>query len=326
MVVGMGDGTDTHARLAHMPVAFFASVMGLSGLALSWQKAEHVLGWSTALPMLLGGLAAGVFVILTVAYAAKALVHPDAVMDEYHHPVRLHFIPTFSISQILLAIIAREQWQALAAPLFMLGAGLHIVFTITVLHNWVNRDHYQPAHLNPAWFIPIVGNVLVPIAGVPLGYIELSWFFFSIGIVFWLVLFAIIINRVLFHNPLPERLAPTMFILIAPPAVGFLSYVTLTGEIDGAARILYHFALFMTVFLATQMPRLMRARFFLSWWAYSFPLAAVTIASWVMADKTGAPGFVIIASVLLAAVTLVVTGLFVRTLVAVARHEICQPE
>ena len=37
--------------------------------------------------------------------------------------------------------------------------------------------------------------------------------------------------------PLPERLLPTVFILIAPPAVGFIAYVRLTGGVDVFAQI-----------------------------------------------------------------------------------------
>ena len=101
--------------------------------------------------------------------------------------------------------------------------------------------------MNPSWFIPIVGNILVPIAGVPLGYTDISWFFFSIGIVFWPVLLTIIFYRIIFHPALPGKLIPTFFILIAPPAVGFLSYMKLTGEMDNFARILYFSGLFFTL-------------------------------------------------------------------------------
>lgn len=313
-------------RLAHMPVAFFAIVMGLCGLTLSWAKVAHVTGFGSGVSSVLALVSAAVFVALAVFYGAKAVLYRAYVLEEYNHPVRLHFIPTISISLILLSIVALEALPAVAEPLFVVGAGSHIALTILVLHNWFNREHFQTVHLNPAWFIPIVGNVLVPLAGVKLGYVEVSWFFYAVGIVFWVVLFAIITNRVLFHNPLPERLAPTMFILVAPPAVGFLSYVQLTGEIDAAARILYYFALFMTLFLATQVPRLIRARFFLSWWAYSFPLAAITVASWAMAERVGGAGFEFIAGALLGAVTLVVVALGVRTAMAIAAGEICQPE
>lgn len=313
-------------RLSHLPVAFFSSVMGLSGLTLAWMKAEHVLGIVTPVPALLGATAAVVFVLVAVAYVAKIALHREAVVEEYHHPVKLHFLPTVSISLILLSIIALVQLPAAALPLFAFGVALHFALTLTVLHNWFNKEHFQTAHLNPAWFIPIVGNVLVPLIGVPLGFIELSWFFFSIGIVFWVVLFAIIVNRVLFHNPLPERLSPTLFILIAPPAVGFLSYVKLGGEVDAFARVLYYFALFLTIFLGTQLPRLMRSRFFLSWWAYSFPLAAITVATFEISAKLGDRVLHGAGVFLLGAVTLAVAGLVARTLVAVRRHEICLPE
>lgn len=308
------------SRLEHLPISFFASMMGLSGLALAWQKGVHVLHIASEwVPLVIAAAAALVFLTLLGLYGAKVALHPSHVVGEYRHPVKLHFFPAVSISLLLLSILALNMWPAMAMPLFAVGASLHLVLMLLVLNSWFNHDHFQTVHLNPAWFIPAVGNVLVPLSGVALGYVELSWFFFAIGIMFWIVLFTIIINRVLFHNPLPERLAPTLFILIAPPAVGFLSYVRLTGNVDAAAHILYYFALFMTLFLITQVPRLMRAAFFLSWWAYSFPLAAVTIASLTMYEKIGGTAFFVISAVLLGIVTTVVTALVVRTLVAIGR-------
>lgn len=234
------EGLETDSRLANLPVAFFAAVMGLSGVTLAWLKGHHVLDLGNAwIPTTFAVAAAGSFVALLGLYAAKLLLHRSHVADEYRHPVRLHFVPTISISTILLSIVALGVWPAAALPLFFIGVPLHLALTFLVLDSWFNRSHFQPAHLNPAWFIPIVGNVLVPLSGVPLGYVELSWFFFAIGIVFWLVLFVIITNRVLFHSSIPERLAPTLFIYIAPPAVAFLSYVKLTGEIDATARVLF---------------------------------------------------------------------------------------
>ncbi len=75
----------------------------------------------------------------------------------------------------------------------------------------------------------------------------------------------IIFNRIIFHMPLPVKLLPTLFILIAPPAVGFLSYINLTGELDAFAHVLYNFALFLTILLLSQLPRFARLPFFISW-------------------------------------------------------------
>jgi tellurite resistance protein len=108
--------------------------------------------------------------------------------------------------------------------------------------------------------------------------------------------------------------------------VGFVSYVALTGSVDAFARVLYFTALFLTLLLASNALRFLRARFFLSAWAYSFPLAAVTIASLLMAHRAGTAAYAWIASALLAVLTVVVAALVVRTALAVVRGEICVEE
>ena len=78
------------------------------------------------------------------------------------------------------------------------------------------------------------------------------------------------------------RLTPTLFILLAPPSVGFIAYLQLIGSLDAFARILYYTALFLSLLLASNALRFLRIPFFISAWAYSFPLAALTIATLVM--------------------------------------------
>ena len=315
-----------NSRLRHFPVSFFSVVMGLSGLAIAWQKTEAVLGINLHIDYLLAAMAGLTFIVLAAIYTNKILTHRDAVLAELKHPIKLNFFPAISISMILLSIVTFHLNQSLAQGLWMVGSGLHLGLMLYVLHVWINHEHFEVHHLNPAWFIPAVGNVLVPITGSSLGYQEISWFFFSIGMLFWLILLVIIFNRILFHNPLPARLAPTLFILIAPPAVGFIAYVKLTHSVDGFARVLYYNGLFFTLLLLTQIPKFMKLPFFLSWWAYSFPLAAVTISSWVMYEHTGAAAIKLIALVLLALLSFLVVVLIYRTFLSVKADKICVPE
>jgi tellurite resistance protein len=118
--------------------------------------------------------------------------------------------------------------------------------------------------MNPAWFIPAVGNILVPIVGIIHAPAEISWFFYSIGFFFWIILLIIFFNRIIFHSPLPEKLLPTLFILIAPPAVGFVSLVKLTGEVGDFSKILYYFGLFLTLLLMFQFNIFKKIKFYLS--------------------------------------------------------------
>lgn len=314
------------SRLAHFPISWFATVMGLSGLTIAWEKAEALFKISFSVSPYLVILTATLFVALLGIYGLKLMRYRAAVVKELHHPIKLSFFPTISISLILLSIATLHAAHGLSLVLWMVGTALHLLFTLYVLNAWINHEHFQIQHMNPAWFIPIVGNILVPIAGVAHGYTEISWFFYSIGLVFWLVLMTIIFYRVIFHAPLPGKLVPTFFILIAPPAVGFLSYMKLAGELDSLARILYYFGLFLTLFLFTQVQRFARLKFFLSWWAYSFPLAAITLASMLMYQTLATPFYKGLSLVLLTILSVVLVLLLGRTLLAVARREICLDE
>lgn len=311
-------------RLVNFPVSFFSSVMGLAGLTIAWQRAERLFGVNVSVWLL--ALTIGVFLVLAGFYAAKWLRHPQAVAKEFQHPVRLNFFPTLSISLLLLSVAFLPHSTTLSLYLWVGGASLHLLFTLVVMSIWIHHTKFEITHINPAWFIPVVGNIIVPIAGTAHGFVEISWFFFSIGLVFWLVLLTLVFYRVIFHAPLPQRLVPTLFILIAPPAVGFISYAELTSSLDPFARVLYYVALFLTLLLATQVRLFARLKFALSWWAYSFPLAAMTLATLRMQRMSGVEGFVDIGQVLLAALTLIIAGLAALTVRAIFRREICVEE
>jgi len=314
-------------RLQHFPIALVAMVMGLGGLTLSWQKAAHTLGLSPLVSQILLIITACVLLMITSIYLLKVIRFSQAVMDEFNHPIKISFFPAFSISLLLIATATLELSSALSRYLWIFGAVLHLLLTLHVMTQWIHHSRFQVQHSTPAWFIPVVGNIIIPIAGVQHGYTEASWFFFSIGLLYWLVLKTLIFNRILFHDPLPEKMLPTLFILIAPPAVGFISYLQLNqGVLDAFARILYYAAMFITLLLFTQLPRFSRIRFFISWWAYSFPLAAFSIASQIMFLKTGSDFFLLLSWLSLIVVTFVVCLLLLKTLRAITSGALFQPD
>ncbi|MGD8913985.1 MAG: SLAC1 anion channel family protein [Candidatus Thiodiazotropha sp.] len=313
-------------RLENFPISFFAMIMGLSGLTISWEKAAALfqLGLSPATGLL--WLTSAVFIVLATLYATKVVRYQSQVVAELRHPVKLNFFPAISISLLLLSVAWIPMHEGLSEILWMTGASLHLMFTLYVVNIWIHHDHFEVHHMNPAWFIPAVGNVLVPVAGTHYGYMEISWFFFSVGMLFWVILLTIIFNRILFHNPIDERLMPTMFILIAPPAVGFISYMKLTGDLDSFARFLYFSGLFLTLLLLTQAKRFIKLQFFLSWWAYSFPSAAITIATLLMYEKTGLTAYRYLGMLFLTLLSMVLLVLIVKTAKAVMQHKICVSE
>ena len=195
------------------------------------------------------------------------------------------------------------------------------------MNQWIHHARWQVNHTTPAWFIPIVGNIIAPIGGVALGFQEVSWFFFSIGILYWIVLKVLVFNRIIFHDPLPEKLLPTLFIMVAPPAVGFIAYLRLNqGEIDHFAHVLYYAALFLVLLLVTQIHRFSRLPFFVSWWAYSFPLAGFTIASLLMFQQSQTLFFNTLSHLMLSVISVLLTILIFKTLQAAKSGDLFRPD
>jgi tellurite resistance protein len=320
------DDTQQSLRIAHMPISIFAIGMGLLGLALAWHKAHEVVAFPAIVGKVLRGFATSVVIILIIAYIRKIVAFPMAVRDEIAHPIRINFFAAISISILLLAISWAPSMPIVASVVWGIGAILHLFITLSVMSSWIYRSHYEIKHANPSWFMPIVGNILIPILGVKIAPLELSWFFFSVGIVFWVVLLTIVLNRIFFYEPMQERLIPTIVILIAPPSIGFIAWVNLIGHLDAFAHILYHIALFFALLLICHTRRFMRTAFSIAAWAYSFPFASFTIATFQMAKLSKSIVFAWLGQILLFMVSCIVAILTVRTLMAIKRKEICKPE
>lgn len=317
----------THSKLEHMPVSLFATVMGLAGLAIASEQASALWGWGPALGHALTTVSLLVYLFVAGFYGLKLMRYPAAVTQEFNHPIRLSFFPASSIGLILLAVSFLPMAPNVSLYFWAIGGAGQLLFTLIILSNWMHHDRFQIQHSNPAWFIPIVGNILVPIAGVPLGYSEVSWFFFSIGLLMWLPLLAVLLNRFFFHPMMPAKLLPTLFIMIAPPAVGFLSWLTLHGgQLDDAGRLLYYFALFNTLLMLTQAKYFLAVPFALPWWAYSFPVAAITVATMHMYQLIGGTFYAVLSMVLYAGLVILLFVLVKNTIKAMRAGKVCAPE
>ena len=233
--------------------------------------------------------------------------------QEFRHPVRASFFPTVSVAAIVLLIGVRPSALGLAEALWWAGAVVHLALALALIRRWI-VEAQDEAVLTPAWFIPVVGNILVPLGGVPLGHVEISFFFFAVGLVLWIVFFTIVMHRVLFMAPMSERSVPTLFILLAPPSIGLASYLALTGgEAGWLAHILYSLALFIALLLLTLVNHFAHEAFFMSGWAMTFPADGFAAAALSYAQARPSTFTVALDYLALAAATLIVTLVAWRT-------------
>jgi tellurite resistance protein len=313
------------SRLQFFPIMMFAVVMGLSGLTIVFQKSDQFLGFGGSFGTLFAIVDTVVFFLIVGFYVSKMFRYFGEVKKEFNHPVRINFFAASAISFLLMAIVYHDINHTISAILFYIGVIGQTFFTFYTVSFWVNKN-LEIQHSNPAWFIPIVGNVLVPVAGVGIASTNFLMYYFSIGLFFWIILTAILINRIIFHHQLAVKFIPTLFIFIAPPAVAFIAYVKMYGEFDIFASVLFNLGLFFSFLLIFMYKNFMNLKFFISWWAFTFPLAAITIASMLAYHKTQSTMYAIYSNFFMVITFVVVAMVAVKTVKHMLKKEICIEE
>ncbi len=311
--------------LEYLPVGLFGSVMGLTGLSVAWRLAHVRYGAPAWVALAIGGAAVLVFVLVALGYLVKLVTAFAVVRSEFRHPIAGNLFGTLLISLLLLPIVLEPFAHRLAQGVWITGAIGMIGFAWLIVSRWMS-DLQQLAHATPAWVIPVVGLLDVPLALPTLGLPPMHGlivFCLAVGLFFAVPLFTLIFSRLLFAPPMPDALKPSLLILVAPFAVGYSTYVATVGHTDIFAEALYALTLFMLAVLLGQLRNLPWSYpFRVSWWAVSFPLAASSIAA--LRFAAAEPGMVTdgIAVALLGLATVVIAALFGRTVFGLLAGEL----
>ena len=308
---------------------WYAIVMGLGGLSLAWHRATPQMGeMAGALSVVIGVIAAAVFAALLLATAVRGQRYPEAWAEDRKHPVRHTFIATLPISMILLATVAVAHGAAgaLTEALWAAGALLQLAVTAWVLGRWWKGNGPGGlvwASATPALFIPIVGNVLAPLAGVPLGHAEWAAAQFGVGVMFWPVVTILLGVRIATQGLWPDRLRPASFIFIAPPAVVGLAALQF-GAPPLVGWALWGMALFSLVWAGLQARAIAALPFGLPHWGMSFPLTAMAALT-LRLGGTGGP-VAVLGTLLLALSSLVIVALVLGTVKGLRDGSLLAPE
>ena len=313
-------------RLKNFPISFLAICLGLIGFTLAWQKAEIILKLPILISNYLLYFTVFVIVVVLVIYLLKIIKYPKEVKKEFNHPIKLNFYPILAKLFLIISIIYLSINMSASKYLWWVGVILQFIFTIIIMSAWIRHEEFEIHYLNASWFIPVVGCIIIPIAGVKHFSPELSWFFFSIGFFWWFILTTLVFNRIIFHHPIQEKLVPTMFILFAPPAIGFIALTKLLGGLNPFGNMLYYFSVFLFILIIFQAKMFIKLKFNLPWWAYSFPLDALTIATLLMYHESGLIFFKIASWGMFIFLNLIILTLVVKTIIAIRNKELCIEE
>jgi tellurite resistance protein len=246
---------------------------------MAWFQAPRSASGSSVAAQLGTLIAVGSFALVLLAHLVRAWRHPQSLLADLRDPARMAFVASFAIALILLSALGTT-WgladQGWLQATWWVGSLLE--FSITV---WVMSRCMRPADagglgwsaITPLLMIPIVGNVLVPLAG--LHWQVAGWMSaqFGLGLFLWPLIVGVLLARFLHVGPLPARMTPTLFIPVAPPSAIGLALMqwpappVLAWGCWGVACL--------SMLWALSQWRVIRALpFGMPHWGMSFPLAA----------------------------------------------------
>ena len=318
--------------LIHLNLIWFSAVMGLSGLALAWTRAVPLMGpLANQVAIAVALLATATWLGLAMATLARLRRYPGVVARDVQHPVRHVFVASVPVGLLLLSALGVHFFGALAAlhGLWVLAASAQLLVTLWVLGRWLHehREGEPPmwAGITPALFIPVVGNVVAPLAGLALGHTTWSLAQLAVGVFFWPLVLVLVLVRRAAHSALPPRMLMAWFITAAPPSVVGVVSVQLAVPL-GWSIALWGVALFCLLWAAQVVQRALSVAFRMGYWGVSFPMAAFTSLTLLLAERGAATWMSAVAMLSLALSSLVIGWLAVSTLKGLRRGTLLVPE
>ncbi len=285
------------ACLAELRLGQFVMVMGWSGLYFCVDKLEQLWGLDCIASLAIAWIDGVLFLGLCLGAILRLLTAPQSLIKELREPLGLSASAAFAVAMVLFSrvlltlanperklqlpfvgeeTLRHEVFQNASELIWYAGAGLELVISLTVVVILVNSWRQKKAILSwvsPVMFIPAAGNVLVALAGVPLGHVTWSIAQFVLGLVLWPLVSCLLFLRIRKLGALPKMARPSWFIALSPPSVVGLSLLVFQ-----APSVWVWACWFLAlVVLIKLLPILNEARqmpFSNGFWAFSFPLAA----------------------------------------------------
>jgi tellurite resistance protein len=297
----------------------FGIPFGITGLAAAWQAAAPVLGVPLAVARVLNIVAAVVWFLLVAGYLAQGR---RQVLADLTDQVLSPFVPLAWVCAMLLGAALARQWPAGGRVVVVVFLVLTIAHGGWLTGRWVSGD-IDTDRVHPGYFLPTVAGGLVgALAAAEVHLHAVAEISLGIGILCWLLLGSIVLNRLFLRPGLPAALVPTLAIELAPPAVAGIAYFAVTGDrVNVIGYGLAGYTVLMALVQVSQVPRYLKLHFMPSFWAFTFSYAAAATDALIWIRVTHPAGGAGYAVVILTAISVLIVAIGARTVLALARGQ-----
>jgi C4-dicarboxylate transporter/malic acid transport protein len=309
--------TDTSSGLKKVISSFapswFAVVMGTGVLAVTTLTLSARWAWLAPLATTLHYLNFTFFFLLLVPSVLRWIYYREGAARVFQHPGQGAFYATLSLAMLVLTAQALAFQLGVGVALVMWWAAVAVTFFLNfslLFRLFLNAD-VRMEHISPAQFIPAVGLVVIPVAGMPLlnyadGFAHDAALLVNImglgaGSLLYLGLFCLLLHRHVMAPALPGKMKPALWIHLAPIGwipVSLMSVVAYVGDpyIIGFGRIIallmWGAGCWLLIMVSLASLRALRhgeLQFSLAWWSFIFPMGAMTTLTLRLAKQTPIP-------------------------------------
>ncbi|MFZ5967399.1 MAG: TDT family transporter [Bacillota bacterium] len=220
------------------------------------------------------GIVSAIFLILLTI---KLVSMPKSLGEGFENPVIASVMPTFSMGLMLLSTYLKPYLPSGAYVVWILGLVIHVFLLMYFTQKYIFNFNIKKVF--PSYFIVYVGIVCGSVTAPAFGLAGLGQSIFWFGFVSYLILLPFVFYRVLKVKEIPEPSMPTIAIFAAPASLCLAGYLNAFQDKNtimiGFLGIL---SLIMFIFVMTQMPKMLKLKFYPSYSAFTFPFVITGIA------------------------------------------------
>ncbi|MBA0550451.1 hypothetical protein Golax_018037 [Gossypium laxum] len=302
-IVAKGIKESLTSTLTKFHAGYFRVSLSLGGQALLWKTLRgptddtHTLRRTlhlfhpTAFTVL-WSLSFFALVLLSILYLLRCLFYFKMVKEEFFHHVGVNYLFAPSISWLLLLqsspFFTPQTHYSYTVIWWVLAVLPIAVLDVKIYGQWFTKGKkFLSAVANPTSQLSVIGNLVGAQAAAEMGWKESAIGLFSLGMVHYLVLFVTLYQRLSGTDQLPSMLRPVFFLFFAAPSIASLAWQSIAGSFDTASKMLFFLSLFLFMSLVFR-PTLFKVsmkKFNVAWWAYSFPLSVLALASMEYAEE-----------------------------------------
>jgi tellurite resistance protein len=258
------------------PASFFGMPLGILGIGFAWRGAVRLWALPPAIAEAILAIGVAAWTVLIVLYAGKWLFRRGEAVAEVRHPIQCCFIGLAAITASLTALAALPYDRTTAVILFAAGATATLGFALFWTGQLWIEERDDTGTTAALYLPPVAGSFVTATAASQLGWPDWGQLAFGAGAFSWLAIESVLLQRLYTGPYFPPALRPTLGIQLAPPAVGAVAYLNVSGgSVDVLAQSLIGYALLQALLLARLIPWFREQSFVPSYWAFSFGAAAL---------------------------------------------------